>query len=685
MTRNRTLCNPVYWVVLAAALPVAASGQDANDIDEIIVTATRIEKSFNQVPAAISVIGQDAIQKGSRQLSMDEPLRQVPGVFVQNEYNYAQGVRVSIRGFGARGNFGIRGLKILVDGIPETLPDGQGNMNSIDLGSTAQIEVLRGPSSSIWGNASGGVISVTTERAPAEPFTEVRALGGQYNLWKAQVKTGAQRDRYGYLVSLSGSNFDGYREHSRAEKRQLTGRFNFDLDNERELSMVVNFTDQPVTEDAGGLTAEQAASDPRSARDANIIFDAGETVRQIRTGGLYKMTVGDDDKLAVRGYYVTRQVENFLPFVSGGNIDLDRTFIGGGVSYTLNHTLGGRANALIIGLDVDRQNDDRKRYENNMGTRGALTLDQNELVRSIGLFAQNDLILSDRVTLSFGARLDDVKFNVDDKFMDDGDDSGVVSLNDVSPMLGIAVDLSDNLDVYANYSSAFETPTTTEFNRPDGGGGFNDKLKPQIARNLEVGLRGAAGDRSWYEVALFKIKVDDELIPFEVPGSPGRNYYANAGKSTRNGIEFSFRSNLTERASATFSYTYANYKFDEFIDDAGNDYAGNTIPGTPKSVLFGELRYDHPHGWFASADVTYIGKQFTNNANSVVSDAYTLTNLNAGWEHVARSLTIAPFAGINNLFDETYIDNVRINAVGGRYFEPGPGRTIYAGVRLRFE
>jgi iron complex outermembrane receptor protein len=288
------------------------------------------------------------------------------------------------------------------------------------------------------------------------------------------------------------------------------------------------------------------------------------------------------------------------------------------------------------------------------------------------------------VTLSFGARFDEVEFDVTDRFLSDGDDSGVVTLDDVSPMVGIAVDLTDRVSVYGTYSSAFETPTTTEFNRPDGGGGFNDALNPQVARNLEVGLRGRAGDRSRYEIAVFNIKVDDELIPFEVPTAPGRDYFDNAGESSRNGVEFSFSSSLSDRLSAMLSYTYADYEYDSFVDDGGNNFGGNRIPGTAEDVFFGNLSYNHPRGWYAAFDLNYVGDQFVNNANSVSSDSYTLGNLRFGWEHDRNSLVIAPFVGINNLFDETYTDNVRINSFGGRYFEPGPERNIYAGVSLRF-
>ena len=676
-------------VLLTAVPPLfsvagAVQAQDPQEPEEVVVTATRVERSLTEIPAAVSIVGQDAIQLGRQQLALDESLGRVPGVFMQNRYNFAQDLRIAIRGFGARANFGIRGIKILVDGIPETLPDGQGSVDSIDIGATGQIEVLRGPSSSIWGNASGGVINVTSERAPRDPYSEVRLSAGSYDFRKLQFKTGAQGDKLGYLFSVSDSTLDGYRQQSRAENTQLTGRFNVDLAGDRTLTAVLSYTDQPISDDPGGINAAQAALDPRSARDANIAFDAGESLEQTRLGVVFSTPLGNGE-LRVRNYYAWRDFENFLPFTGGGNVDLDRSFLGGGVSYSFDTMWGGLPNTLIVGIDHDRQDDDRLRYDNLSGLRGPLAFDQNETVRATGIFLQDHLTLSDTISLTFGIRFDEVEFDVTDRFLSDGDDSGVVKLDDASPMAGVNVQLSDTLSLYGNYSSAFETPTTTEFNRADGLGGFNAALEPQVARNLEVGLRGTAGERTSYEVAVFNIKVDDELIPFEVPTSPGRDFFANAGESTRNGIEFSLTTNPTDRISATVSYTHANYEFDTFVDDNGNNFSGNTIPGTADDVLFGEVTYSHPRGWYAAADVTHIGEQYANNANTATNDSYTISNLRFGWERTSESMVLSPFVGINNLFDETYNANLRINAFGSRFFEPGPDRNIYAGVTIRFD
>ena len=684
------MIRSIRLLAATALIPALASAQDnpaasVDDLEEIVVQATRMSRPLDSVPAAISVVNQAQIQLGRQQLGLDEALNRVPGVFMQNRYNFAQDLRVSIRGFGARSAFGIRGVKILVDGIPETLPDGQGQVDSIDLGAAQQIEVLRGPSSSYYGNASGGVISVTSERGPETPFANLRFSAGEYGAQKFQAKTGGQTERVNYFVSFSDSQIDGYREHSETENTQLSGRLEFDLGDRGSLLAVANYTDQPVSNDPGGINIAQAQADPRSARDRNLSFDGGEALEQTRLGFVYTLPVGEGSELQVRNYYVSRDFNNRLPFFGGGAVDLQRFFAGGGISYTQQGSLGGRPNRVVVGLDYDDQDDHRRRFNNDMGVLGALSLDQDEHVTSTGLFIQDELSISDNVHLSFGVRFDQVEFDVGDRFLSNGDDSGVRKLDDVSPMVGLLANLSPDVTLYGTYSTSFETPTTTEFANPSGAGGFNPLLEPQAATNLEVGLRGGVGSRTRYELAVFDIGVEDELIPYEIPSSPGRDFFANAGRSNRTGLEATLISQPTDRIGVTLSYTYSDFTFADFLDDNGNDYSGNRIPGTVEQLVFAELSYRHPAGWFGALDALHVGDQFANNANSVSDGAYTLSNMRLGFDANRGGATFSPFVGVNNLFDQSYNSNIRLNAFGRRYYEPGPGRNIYAGVAVNFD
>ncbi|HUQ52230.1 MAG TPA: TonB-dependent receptor [Gammaproteobacteria bacterium] len=655
-------------------------------LEEIVVRATMIERTLDRVPAAVSVIDEAAIQNGRQQLGLDEALSRVPGLFMQNRYNFAQDLRVSIRGFGARAQFGIRGIKVLVDGIPETLPDGQGSVDSIDLGATSQIEVIRGPSSSLYGNASGGVISLISEGGRAEPYAQVRVAAGGYGYEKAQFKFGGETDRLNYLVSLSNQELDGYRDRSAYENKLLTGRFDLDLGKDRSLLTVLNLTDQPISDDPGGLTAAVVPVNPRSAAPLNTQFLAGESLEQQRLGFVYTTRAGEHGTIRARNYYAWRDFGNLLPTLLQGIVDLDRKFAGGGVSYSYDGFWLDRPNRLVAGADFDDQDDDRRRYNNLNGLQGPLGFDQNEHVTSHGVFLQNELSISENVQLSFGVRFDEVEFEITDRFLGDGrDDSGSKSFDDTSPMVGLVVQLRDDLSFYTTYSSAFETPTTTEFNRQDGLGGFNQALEPQLARNFEVGLRGSVDDTQRYEIALFTIKVDDELIGREIPTSPGRNFFENAGETSRKGLELSWMANPTDRINATVSYTYSDFQFDRFNETVGTqtfNRHGLIIPGTAENTVFGEFEYRAPRGWYGAIDAMYVDEQFGDNGNLVVIPSYTLTNLRFGYDAEIGKLTLSPFLGINNAGDQPYTSNVRLNAAAARYFEPGPLRNAYAGITV---
>ena len=694
----RLACCAAPTLALSAAALAQQPAANRPPLEEIVVTATLLERTLDKTPAAVSVVNEDDIQLARQQLALDESLSRVPGLFMQNRYNFAQDLRLSIRGFGARGQFGIRGVKVLVDGIPETLPDGLGSVDSIDLGATSQIEVIRGPSSALYGNASGGVISLTSEGGRDVPQAELRVAAGGYDFAKSQLKFGGETERLDYLVSISDQELQGYRAQSNYENKLLTGRFDVDLGRDRSLLTVVSFADQPVSDDPGGLTAAVAPVNPRSAAPNNVLFDAGESLEQQRLGFVYTTPAGERGTITARNYYAWRDFGNLLPVLNQGQVDLERDFVGGGVSYSYDGFWLDRPNRFITGVDFDDQSDDRLRYDNLNGVRGPLSFDQNEHVTSYGVFLQNELSVSQRVQLSFGVRYDEVEFEVTDRWFANvspdnpsGDDSGSKKFTDTSPMVGLVVELTDDVNFYTTYSSAFETPTTTEFAIPGGGGGFNQALVPQAASNFEVGLRGGIGDAQRYEVAVFTIDVEDELIGREIPTSPGRFSFANAGETSRDGVEFSWIASPTDRIQTTVSYTYSDFTYTRFVenitiaDPDGVDRSGNVIPGTPENLLFAEFSYRAPRGWFVAADAIYVDEQFGDSANTVVIPDYTLANLRMGYELELDSLVLSPFIGVNNLSDETYTANARINAAANRYFEPGPGRTGYGGIAVNWK
>jgi len=678
-------------VLCALILPVTVLAQET-ELEEMVIESTRLSRTMGSSPLSISVISQEDLQLGRQQLALDEALASVPGLFMQNRYNFAQDLRVSIRGFGARSAFGIRGIKIMVDGIPLTVADGQGQVDSIDLGATRQVEVIRGPSSALYGNAAGGVISITSEEGPETPFVSMRVTGGELGYQKLAVKAGGQTDQLNYFMSLSDSQIDGYREHSEAKNTQLTGRLNIDLGMERDLLFILNHTDQPLSNDPGGITLQQATSDRDSAYARNVAYDSGESVKQTRLGAIYSTPLGNNGKLTATGYIDGRDFEAKLPqFPVADAVDLNRKSSGFGLTYAHEGYLGQLPNRVLIGFDLDDQDDDRKRLLNNQGVLGPLQFDQTEQVTSKGVFAQNELSLSDNMQLTLGIRYDQIDFSVSDHFLADGDDSGSRELDDISPMIGLAYQLSADTSLYSSISTSFETPTTTEFANPSGGGGFNPTIGPQKATNYEVGARGMLHASTSYQLAIFKIDVEDELISYD---ANGRNFFQNAGSSIRTGIEFSATSKMTDRLESTVSLSYGEFEFDKFqelsFDAMGNatitnDFSGQRIPGTVEELAFIELKYKDPSGWYSALDLTYTGDQFADNANTVNIDSYALANWRLGADYQIGNSVLSPFVGINNLSDQDYYSNIRINAFGGRYYEPAPGRNVYAGVELRLD
>jgi len=669
------------WGIAFAVLAGAAQAQETDEdaLDEIVVSATRIENSVRDVARSISVVGKERIQNGTQQLGLDEALAGVPGLYMQNRYNFAQDLRISLRGFGARSSFGIRGIKIIVDDIPETLPDGQGGVDSIDLGSAQSIEVLRGPSSSLYGNAAGGVISITSELGSTEPYVEGRAAGGDDGYSQYQLKSAGQLGTSDYLINLSRTEIDGYRDHTKARGSVVSGKLGVPLGHSDELVFSLNLTDQPVADDPGGINAAQAASAPTSARDLNVLFDAGESLEQQRFGVVYHRN-RDAGDLTLRNYYAWRDFTNSLPFQGGGAVDLDRFFYGLGAQYRFNRLPD--ALGLTAGIDYERQDDDRRRFDNLNGVLGPMVFDQNEQVDSIGVFLQGRYEFDDRWSLLAGLRYDELSYDVTDRYAVDGDDSGTLDFDQWSPSLALNYRLDSGV-AFASYSSAFETPTTTELANPDGTGGFNGLLVPQTADNFEIGYKYSAG-RLYYELAWFTIDLNDELIPFELAAFPGRTFYSNAGTSSRTGIETALAWEHESGLRVDASYTWSDFKFDNFVDDNGNDFGGNELPGVPQHFAYLGLSMRRDSGFSSTLEALYSGALYADNGNADKVPSYTVVNLRVAWEFGSGRWVLRPYAGINNLFDERYNSNIRINAFGGRYYEPAPERNYYAGVVVNF-
>ncbi len=662
------------------------------EIEEMIVSSSRTEQSLLDIPSAVAIVGQDDIQLGRQQLGLDESLNRVPGVFSQNRYNFTQDLRISIRGFGARANFGIRGIKMYVDDIPSTLADGQSGVDDVDLGSASRIEVIRGPSSALYGSSSGGVISMYTEDGPETPFVEAGISFGEYDQQKYQFKTGGQYERINYLFNVSHLTMDGYRDNSEVEHSLLNSKIRFDIDDTSSLTMIINAADSPTANDAGGVTTADIAADRRQAQARNLSSNAGEEFDQQKLGFVYQKSFGEKHDLTLRNYYLWRDFQTFLPigthipFVADdGVVEFDRFFYGGGAKYSYTDELFGRPNRFTIGFDLDKQEDDRQRFLNNAGVKGALSFDQLEEAEAFGIYFRNEFSILDNLQFTLGGRYDSLDMTVDDRFLANADQSSELSFNEFNPTVGLSWEPVENVHLYSNYASSFETPTFTELANPARDGGFNvdlggfNNVTAQTADSFEIGMKLTSFDNVYIDLAAYTMQVDDEISNVSTTGS--RGVFTNAD-TDRKGIEISLIADLFEGLQLTAAYTYSDFEFDKVASDPALE--GNNLPGLPEHQFYTELAYRHSSGFYAIWDLLYIDDFFANNANTTVNSSSVVANIRAGYQANVGNWRISPYLGINNMFDEKYNSNVRINGFGGRLFEPAPDLNLYGGITLRY-
>jgi iron complex outermembrane recepter protein len=651
----------------------------SKELEPVTVSSSRFVAKDIQTPFAITVLDQSRIQIGASKISIFESLGAIPGVFAMNAENFNQDLRISIRGFGARAAFGMRGIKVILDGIPESVPDGTAKVGNMDVGTMERMEIIKGPSSGLYGNASGGVISIFTEN-PTNLFAEFQTQIGAYGLQRYQFKTGQAVNKWMYFVSGSRLLSEGFRNNSSLERNFVNGKLAYNFSDNTKLTFLLNHTDSPRAEDAGGLTQADIDKDRRQARQQNLDFDASETFNQSRIALIFDQKINEKHVFNTRVFYLNRDFNSKQPLEASGQIAFDRTFAGGG----LNYQFTTKKYRLKTGLDLENQQDDRQRYDNKRGERSNQRLNQVENFRNVGLFLLQELNILPQLKLSLNTRFDDIELKVSDKFLTDGDQSATQSFQRFSPMLGLSFSPNNQYSIYTTFSTNFETPSLNELsNNPLGTGGFNPELNPQKSRNYEVGYKGILGRKFRADFSVFYIEVEDEIVPYQIAGQIGRNYFRNAGLSERKGLELGLTYKIINGLTTYFNYTYSDFQYKSYQTTAGK-FDGNTLPGIPKHNIYGEIRYFPSIGLFAIAQVRSISKIYADDANVNQNEGYATVNLRVGYQYKMGNFLIEPFVGMNNILNEIYNANVQINAAGNRYFEPAQGRFLFGGLSVRF-
>lgn len=679
---------------------VFAQATEPVELDRIQVTATRLPEPARDVPASVSVIEREDGRSDTLGAALSERLTTVPGLIARDRRNYAQDEQISIRGFGTRASFGIRGVRLYLDGVPATMPDGQGQVSHIPLAFARRIEVLRGPFSVSYGNASGGVIQVFTDE-PASPGL-VRATGayGSDASRRVSVEANDRSDTFGWLAGAQHFATHGYREHSAAERNTLHGKLAFDR-GATQATLVVDALAAPNAQDPGGLDRTQFARDPSQAAPTSLLFDTRKSVEQRQFGAVveHAARIGT---LRAMAYAGRREVEQFLaipvgtqsnPSSGGGVIDLRAPYAGIDVRWTSAEA----PLQWVAGISYDRQRQDRRGYENFVGdvpgVRGALRADQADRVDAFDPYLQATWQAGDAWSLTAGVRHSRVRFVSEDHYITAGnpDDSGRATYSSTSPVLGARWRLNASVAFYAAYGEGFETPTFNELQyRSDGGSGLNFALDAARTRSAEAGMKISRGGLRT-ELALFRADTDDELTVATSAG--GRTTFQNAGHARRTGLELSGAIPLGDAWLAEFAMTFLDARFtDGFLACAGTPCttpnvpvpAGRRIPGIPRTAAQAALRWGGDLGWHARAEGIYVGAVSVNNFDDERAPAYAVFGASAGYGFAAGDGEGRVFLAVDNLGDRTYVGSVIVNESNRRYYEPAPGRGFTVGVEWRW-
>lgn len=674
--------------------------QDVTVLPTLHVEATRTDTTYLQTPASVFRIDAPQVDTSS-QVNLTEVVKGVPSLQIRNRENYAQDLQLSMRGFGARSTFGVRGIRLYVDGIPATMPDGQGQTSNIDLSSLDHVEVLTGPFSSLYGNSSGGTILTSTKEGQGKDSIELSYSGGSHDKSRAGLvlQGGAKgANEPSYVISSSYFDTDGYREHSGAEKVLNNAKLSWNLDDGSKINWVTNYV-KIHADDPQGLTRDQWNANPKQQVPFLKQFNVRKDIEQTQTGVTWSKPINDKNELYAMAYLGNRQVTQYQSIPkstqdasinhAGGVIDFERDYYGADFRWTGKELLPNTT--LSVGVALDAMDEDRKGFENfnlvngqpSYGVKGNLRRDEDNTLWNIDPYLQASWQFLPTWRLDTGVRYSNVHYKSKDNYLSNGDDSGKTDYSKVLPSAALSWQILPELMAYVSYAKGFETPTFTEMAyRPDGESGFNFDLTASTSDTYETGLKSQnqLGD---FTLAVFQTKTKDDIV--SAGNSNGRSTFRNADKTLREGLEFAWNKKLWRDLTATASYTYLDATFDADIPALGSIAqipSGNAIPGIAKNQAYASLAWQPSHGLYGGVDVQYMDKVYVNDTNSDAAPSYSVTSANVGYAWVMGDWKVNSFARVDNLFDKNYAGSVIVNDGNGRYFEPADGRNWSAGLRV---
>ena len=672
----------------------------------VVVTATRNEQNSFDLPVSIDVIDADTISDGRQQVNLSETASRIPGVVVANKYNLAQDLAVSTRGFGARSAFGVRGVRLYSDGIPLSMPDGQGQTGTFNFDTAKSIEFMRGPFSALYGNSSGGVVQIFTRDGAKDTTLSGGMTFGSYNTRRESLTLEGEVDGLNYIVNGSNFSTDGYRDHSEATRDMLHTKLSYKANDNTKITLVATSLNQDNTKDPLALTPAQYKSDPQQAGTKSISTDARANKKQTQAGLVIDHTLSEHQSISLMGYYGTRSSDGYLAIGKNANDGrlsaIDRDFGGIDAKWSYKDNLAGKPFSIVAGLNYDNMEDDRTQFPTVNGIKqGPINRNETQTVHNFDQYAQATFEPSERWLLVAGLRHTKINFEVNDKMpvkAKDPDSSGSIEYTNTSPVLGATFKLTPAVNLYANYGKGFETPTFIEMTYagdPATGAGPNLRLQPSKSKNYEIGAKAFIGGNTRVNMALFKVNTEKEIVVDQGQGTTAS--FKNAGDTERHGLELSLDSALPHNFGFYAAYTLMNAEFkDSFcsgadctsIDPAkvaaATVKSGNKIPGTYTSNTYAELSWKHSASGFSTAiEGIYFSDVYTNDVNNIKADSYSIFNVRGGFTQNLANWRLNEFVRIDNLTDKTYVSSVRVNT--GAAFDPGAPRNWTIGLNASYK
>lgn len=696
--RQHPFASSPLRLALLAALSGGAAADDAKiQISPVTVTGSRVEaRSFEQ-PYSVDVVDARQIGEGQLKVNASEALAGVPGIVVLNRQNYAQDLQISSRGFGARAAFGVRGVKLIADGIPASNPDGQGQAATFNLDTAERIEVLRGPFSSVYGNHAGGVVQLFSRDGTGAPRVSAGVMGGAWGTSKVDIGAEGATGALSYVLDASRFETDGYREHSAASRDQAFVKLTYQADPDSRLRLTASSLKQGDTQDPLGVTWATYERSARAVDPVAVTFNTRKSIDHLQGGLTYERRFGDH-QVELKAYSGTRSVVQYQsipagpqanPRHAGGVVDFDREFHGAGARWSHTRPAAGGDMTLTAGVDYDFARDDRRGYQNfigaTLGVKGTLRRNEDDTVTSFDQYAQAQW-KGGAWLLGAGVRHSSVKFKVEDRYVvvGNGNDSGKVDYSKTTPSVGAAYQLTPSTNVYASAATGFETPTFNELAYSSGGGSFNFDLKPSRSQQLEAGVKSLLGEWGRVNAALFQIRTKDELVVLDALG--GRTSYQNAASTLRQGLEIGMEADIARHWRTRWAFTQLRAIYDQDFTSRGTLVtAGRRLPGIPATTVYGELAWKPVQGVTAALEGIYRSRMYVEDTNTVrAAPAYAIANLRLAAEQVSGQWRFSEMLRLENLFDRKYIGSVIVGDANGRYYEPGTGFGWFAGVRAQY-